>query len=195
MEVTIIMQKMLWTATSITLLDALKVEPTLLDDLDFGNEARTEKFNKIFKARYNTKSIAGETIELFKIYIDDTFNQYVDYYNELLDIYEEQLNYNDGIKATRIHRDTGDSQDTNNSHSENRIIDLPNSSTTGEYDSQKTKNETNSGLHNEYSKTISETVTGGVNVVDQRKKALEFIRNLYLEFADKFKDCFAFVYA
>lgn len=189
------MQKMLWTATSITLLDALKVEPTLLDDLDFGNEARTEKFKKIFKARYNTKSIAGETIELFKIYIDDTFSQYVDYYNELLDIYEEELNYNDGIKVTRTHIDTGDSQDTNNSSSENRIIDLPNSSTTGEYDTQKTKNETNAGLHNEYSKNIEETVTGGVNVVEQRKKALEFIRNIYLEFADKFKDCFAFVYA
>ena len=187
--------KMLWTVTSITLLDALKVDPTLLDDFDFGDTSRNTKFNKIFKARYNTKSIAGETIELFKIYINDTFNQYVDYYNELLDIYETQLNYQDGIKTTRIHRDSGDSQDNVNSSSENRVIDLPNASTEGEYDTEKTKNTTSSGLHNEYSKTISETLTGGVNVVDQRKKTLEYIRNLYLEFADKFKDCFAFVYA
>lgn len=187
--------KMLWTMTSITLLDALKIEPTLLDDFDFGNANRNEKFNKIFKAMYNTKSLAGETIELFKIYIDDTFNEFVDYYNELLDIYETQLNYSDGIKATRIHRDTGDSQDTANFSNENKVIDLPNSTTEGEYITEKTKNTNNSGLHNEYSKTISESITGGVNVIDQREKMLKYIRSLYIEFAEKFKDCFAFVYA
>lgn len=187
--------KMLWTMTSITLLDALKIEPTLLDDFDFGDNNRNAKFNKIFKAMYNTKSLAGETIELFKIYIDDTFNEFVDYYNELLDIYETQLNYSDGIKATRIHRDTGDSQDTANSSNENKVIDLPNSTTEGEYITEKTKNTSNSGLHNEYSKTISESITGGVNVIDQREKMLKYIRSLYIEFAEKFKDCFAFVYA
>lgn len=187
--------KTLWTKTSITLLEALQYNPDLLEHFDFNNANRTSMFKKIFTAHYNTKSIAGETVELFKVYIDNKFDEFVDYYNEMLNIYERELSYDDGIVVTREHVDEGDGSDSSESDSTDRFVDLPNRSTEGEYDSQRTIRNGNSSNSNEYHKEINETVKGGVNVIEQREKALKFVRNIYLEFANKFEDCFACIYA
>lgn len=185
----------MWTATSITLLDALEFEPTLLEHFDFGNETRNTMFKKVFVGRYGTKSIAGETVQLFKTYIDTTFDEFVDYYNSVLDVYEKELNYDEGIKITRKHVDNGSGEDTSNSGSTDTYIDLPNRPTQNEYASNKTNRNGNASSSNSYEKEINETVTGGVNVVEQREKAIKFLRNIYLEFANKFEDCFACIYA
>lgn len=255
-----------YSYTSLTLRDVLKIEPTLLDDLTMSTTDRTNKFRNMFKAYYNSKSIAGETIELFKLWIGDKFNAYKDYYEELLTEYEKAIALDDGVVTTITHNDVGsNSEEGTNSGTSSRNdsstndetgtnsqtgsgtdtksetrgvetdnntdnIDLPNSPTSGEYVSTRVKNHVdtdetnsatstnsesitgsyskgneysnessidNSGEYNKegsYSKTITETRKGGVNVIEQREKALAYIRNLYLDFVKKFEDCFACIY-
>lgn len=255
-----------YSYSSLTLRDVLKIEPTLLDDLTMSTEDRTNKFKNMFKAYYNSKSIAGETIELFKLWIGDTFNIYKDYYENLITEYEKTIALDDGIVTTIIHTDVGsNTEEGTNSDTSSRNdsstndesgtntqtgsgtdstsgtrgvetddntdnIDLPNSSSTGEYVSSRIKNHVdtdettsstttksesisgsykkgneysnessidNSGEYNKegsYTKSITESRKGGVNVIEQREKALAYIRNLYLEFVKKFEDCFSCIY-
>lgn len=255
-----------YSYTSLTLRDVLKIEPTLLDDLTMSTTDRTTKFKNMFKAYYNSKSIAGETIELFKLWIGDKFNAYKDYYEELLTVYEKTIELDDGVVTTITHNDTGsnteggtnsgtssrndsstnDESGTNSqtgsgtdtasgtrgveTDNDTDNIDLPNRTTSGEYVSSRVKNHVdtdetnssttttsesvtgsytkdneysnessteNSGEYNKegsYSKTITETRKGEVNVIEQREKALAYIRNLYLDFVKKFEDCFACIY-
>ena len=255
-----------YSYSSLTLRDVLKIEPTLLDDLTMSTAERTNKFRNMFKAYYNSKSIAGETIELFKLWIGDKFSTYKDYYEDMITEYEKSILLDDGIVTTITHTDIGsNTEEGTNSDTSSRNdsstndesgtntqtgsgtdstsgtrgvetddntdnIDLPNRTTTGEYVSSREKNhidtdETtsssttksesisgsyskgneysnessidNSGEYNKegsYSKTITETRKGGVNVIEQREKALAYIRNLYLEFVKKFEDCFSCIY-
>ena len=292
-----------YTYTSITLRDALKLDPTILNNLQMSTQERTTKLHNTFKAYYNSKSIAGETIELFKLWISDKFNVYKDYYEQLLDEYEKAINLDAGIVTTRTQVHTGTNEEEGTSHdtgsvvddasttdtatgSENGTIvddsttaktgtsedtgqivddtsatestsgsdsktlaktvnetgtldehndtdniDLPNRTTAGEYVSSRTKNiidndttkaltdnTTESGTNTgsktntydntrditnnntyskdgSYEKNITDTFQGGVNVIEQRTKALEYIRNIYLDFVRQFQDCFACIYA
>lgn len=188
-------QNLMWSDTSITLMDALKQEPTLLDEMVLSNSLRTIKFRAMFKAVYGTKSIAGETIELFKIYITNTFNEYREYYEEKLDVYEKELNYDNGIVIHREHSDDGSSSASMGNSTSNENYDLPNKTTEGEYITDKSKGTSKTNSNDSYEKDIVEDVTGGVNVVEQRDKMLDYIRSIYKEFVDRFWDCFSVVYA
>lgn len=188
-------QNLMWSDTSITLIDALKQEPTLLDEMSLSTPLRTIKFKMMFKSVYGTKSIAGETIELFKIYITNTFNRYKDYYEEKLDVYEKELEYDNGIVIHREHSDDGSSTGAIVSTGSSENIDLPNQTTTGEYITDKTKTSNGSNTSDSYNKDIEENITGGVNVVEQRDKMLDYIRSIYEEFVDRFWDCFSVIYA
>ena len=255
-----------YSYSSLTLRDVLKIEPTVLDNLSMSTSDRTIKFKNMFKAYYNSKSIAGETIELFKLWIEDKFNAYKDYYEDMLTVYEKEIALDDGIVTTITHTDVGsNTEEGTNSDTSSRTdassndesgttsetdtlsesvvttknidtqndtdnIELPNRTTAGEYVSSRIKNSVdtdetdnvadnktetksgsyqkgndysnessidNSGEYNKegsYSKNISELRKGDVNVIEQREKALKYIRNLYLEFVKKFEDCFSCIY-
>lgn len=184
-----------YSYTSITLRDALKLNPDLLENLTLSTTNRTKLFQDMFKAYYNSKSIAGETVELFKLWIEDTFNVNKDYYENILNEYEKELDLDEGFVLTREHRDNGSSSGTASSNSNTDNIDLPNKPTTNEYVSDRVKNNASSNNSDSYNKYLKETVSGNVNTLEQREKALKFIRNYYLEFVKKFDDCFAHVYA
>lgn len=184
-----------YSYTSITLRDALKLNPDLLENLTLSTTNRTKLFQDMFKAYYNSKSIAGETVELFKLWIEDTFNVHKDYYENILNEYEKELDLDEGFVLTREHRDNGSSSGTASSNSNTDNIDLPNKPTTNEYVSDRVKNNASSNNSDSYNKYLKETVSGNVNTLEQREKALKFIRNYYLEFVKKFDDCFAHVYA
>lgn len=184
-----------YSYTSITLRDALKLNPDLLENLTLSTTNRTKLFQDMFKAYYNSKSIAGETVELFKLWIEDTFNVHKDYYENILNEYEKELNLDEGFVLTREHTDNGSSSGSVSSNSNTDNIDLPNKPTANEYVSDRVKNNASSNNSDTYNKNVVETVTGNVNTLEQREKALKFIRNYYLEFVKKFDDCFAHVYA
>ena len=184
-----------YSYTSITLRDALKLNPDLLENLTLSTTNRTKLFQDMFKAYYNSKSIAGETVELSKLWIEDTFNVHKDYYENILNEYEKELDLDEVFVLTREHRDNGSSSGTASSNSNTDNIDLPNKPTTNEYVSDRVKNNASSNNSDSYNKYLKETVSGNVNTLEQREKALKFIRNYYLEFVKKFDDCFAHVYA
>ncbi len=202
--------EMLYSYATITLKDALTIDETLLDNFQMSTEDRTTIFKNQFISRFNTKSIGAETIPLFKLWITDTFNSIVKLYEKKLDIYERELNFDDGILITHIKQEEGGTNGSNNTTYNDAdggsVItsryDLPNGESDGYLTGKDitspttTKHSTNSNSYLEgYDKSENITTKGNVNVIDQREKAIKYIRNIYDEMCNEFKNCFALVYA
>lgn len=200
----------MYSYTTMTLLDAMKVKPDLLDNLEMNTQERTQAFKETFTSMYNTKSIGAETIELFQVWVENRFNELKRLYNSKLDIYEMNLNGDDGIKIIRetygsnsnTYNGSNNSTTTDTINDTQTNIDLPRNATNTEYPTSKVKNDgtdtrqiygasesTDSGSRSE-----TQTIKGDVNVIDQRNKWLNFIRDLYREMCQEFKDCFAIIY-
>lgn len=189
--------------------DALSENPSITENLVLDSTQRTNDFIKIFNATYNTKRLCTDDIDLFKEYITNTFNQHKEYYIKKLDVYERQLNGDLGESITRTLSDTTTNTASNQvgitgnqSGSGTEILyDIPRSQTKG---NPTNETDTTSTLTNSQSttgsssgntnKSVSENITGNVNVIKQRDLWLKFIRNIYLDFVDKFKDCFLQIY-
>ena len=178
--------------------DVLELYPTLLDELQFTNEDDTTKFIKMLKNKWFIYEIGGETIEEFKTYLTTTFNEYIEYYEEMLNAYKTEINMLDGIK-TSITYDETKQQDTsldNSGTSEDKTFGLPNKTTSTDYLTER------GTINNTARETFSDTTTknhsiqrtGGVNVIELKREYMNLIRNLYSEFADKFQKCFITLY-
>lgn len=194
---------MMYSPTTITLRDALRYETDLLDDLELSTDARTISFKNMFIAMYNNRSLGAETISLFKYWITDKFNEVKDYYEQRLDIYEKELDGDDGKTITRTLSEDNSSTVNNGSHTDSSNTgthyDLPRtSSATASPTTQDTEtnelngNSTSSGVGN---RDLTETITGDVNIIEQREKWLKFIRNIYHDMCKEFKDCFSLIYS
>lgn len=202
---------MMYSYTTMTLRDVIKNNPDLFENITMSTTERTQEFINRFKAVYNNKSIGAETVQLFKYWIEDKFNEIKPYYEKKLDIYERELNGDDGRKISRATSKTNSAQTattnaltgSTNGSGDTINYDLPRTSTPVEKPTtkvhtsdtlQKAENSTiNSSGNGEES--VAETITGDVNVIEQREKWLKFIRDLYRDMANEFKDCFAIIYA
>lgn len=182
------------TSYSITLYDAIKYDATLLDGFNFTNPAYTEEFKNHFINRFGIYEIGVETIELFKVYITNRFNLNKEYFEKLLDKYYEELNETDGYYHFEEHTisKNGSGNSTANSNLQN--IDLPNKVTNKEYVTSKNNSNNTDNYTTNDNETFNETRKGGVNVIDQRERILKYIRNIFLELVEKFKDCFCLLY-
>lgn len=167
-----------YSYSSITLRDAIKEEPQLLEAFVLNTQEQTTKFIDIFRAKWDMYDIGGETIELFKIFITNRFIVKKDYYQELIDEYETQFNYLDGRKTVTTYREDANTDSTD--------YDLPRK--TGATGTATAKTNVDGEL--EWTRTL----TGDVDVLEQKSKYMKFIRNLYEQFADEFKDCFSLIY-
>ena len=167
-----------YSYSSITLRDAIKLVPTLLDDFELDTEEQTNKFIEVFRAKWDLYDIGGETIELFKSFIDNRFKLKKEYYQQLLNEYETEFNYLDGRKTTTAYYESVNTDNTN--------YDLPRK--TGAEGTATTKENVN-GTHN-----YTRTLTGDVDVLDLKSRYLKYIRNIYEDFAEDFKDCFSLIY-
>lgn len=239
-----------YAVNTITLHDALEIDATLLDFMTLSTPAQTTKFKNMFIARYDIYELGGETIPLSKRFLKNKFDEYKDYYQELIDDYENKITYLNGIVSTEqlSYSDSGNGSvnksgsksltddttksgtntinDTINKSESNGInkdlIDLPNKTVSSNYVSKKdnttetkqgsqqdafsqatqdifsnTKEETSQDAHTYLdaksgSKTISRT--GDVNILEQKIKYQKYLRNIYLEFAERFKECFCLLY-
>ena len=188
--------------STMTLHDALIIDNTLLNFISLKTTEQTNKMKEIFLARWDIYEIGGETIPLFKRFLTNNFNKHKDYYQELIDDYENKINYLDGITSTEGVSYTDSS---NGSVSKARIgtenidvIDLPNKQTTNNYVSQKNNTSESISETNTYddSKAGNKIITrnGDVNILEQKIKYQKYLRNIYLEFAERFKDCFVMIY-
>lgn len=122
----------LYTRYTITLKDLLDREPTFLDNIFvFSKEEQSNKFKKVFVGMYWNYEICGETINEFRLMLEGIFKTKVDYYQEMLDAYETQINMLDGVKSNALVEN----------------IDLPNKKTDKEYISSKVKTTTSGGIN------------------------------------------------
>lgn len=167
-----------YSYSSITLRDAIVQEPTLLDEFVLETTEQTNMFKEIFRAKWDLYDIGGETIEIFKAFIDNRFALKKEYYQQLLNEYYDDFNYLDGRKTITSYSETVNTDNTN--------YDLPRK--TGATGTATTKENVN-GTH-----TYTRTLTGDVDMLDLKARYLKYIRNVYEDFANEFKDCFSLIY-
>ena len=199
-----------YSIATITLYDLLKMNEKFLDIFELDTDEQTNKFKEMFKSRFDIYEIGGETIPLFKRYLENTFNIKKDYYQELINDYEQKINYLDGYISNEIINDDythNENYERNNNalsttQNEQINIDLPNKNISTEYPTSKIKNNDNmTSSVNETSKNsrirnnkINTTKKGGVNILEQKRQYQKYLRNVYLEFVDEFKNCFVLIY-
>lgn len=171
-----------YSYTTLTLKDAINYDNTLLDNLNMDTNERTQKFKEMFMAMYRMKSIGAETVELFKIWIEDVFNQFKDYYIKKLDVYEDNFDYRLGITKnkyinTKMHNaknssysNTGNTQTDYNTNikntgdNENKTYSLPNRQTSAEnVKGYLTAEQDNSIDENEQKTGFDKTAISGSN--------------------------------
>lgn len=201
----------MYSYTTQTLRNVLENNPDLLDNLVMSTTDRTNNFKDMFKAVYNEKSIGAETVNLFRLWIEDKFNEVKRFYEQKLDIYERELNGDDGKKISRSLAEMNNAQtattngltSATNDTINTTNYDLPRTSnptekpTTKQTMSEAIQNTQNSTINSSGngSKSVTETITGDVNIIEQREKWLSYIRDIYRDMCKEFKDCFAIIYA
>lgn len=188
--------------------EALRIDPTILTQMTMNSQETTLAFQEMFKNTYYWHEIASETLPRFKLLVEQTFLKYKDYYEKALEIYNSDVDWKAGwltaineiTSSSDKRNETNTYNGTQNGNNNQTNIDLPNYSGTGTPSSK---------VETEVSNSISSTknyntdnITGrnfehnksSVNVLDERSKALSQVRNILLEFVEKFKFCFVLIY-
>lgn len=196
----------MYAYSTMTLYDVLLKEPTLLDDFELETDLQTSLFKSAFIARYNIYEIGGETINYFKMMIKNRFDLNKNYYQQLINEYAKAINYEDGYVVnetiTEDNDSTGTSNQATNSLSNSKRTDytLPYKQTNERYATNENVVDTDSDIdtQNTYNvndnKNLVRSKTGNVNVLDQKIKYMKFIRDVYRDFVEIFKDCFSLIY-
>lgn len=126
LKVVIIMDRLLYSKYTITLYDILNNDKfkdyNVFENIALSKKAQTTKLIDMITSIYYDYEIATENITTFKLALENTFNQYKVYYQEKLNIYE-----NNAIKLDDLIKD---SQEVIN-------VDLPNKNIDTEYPSRK----------------------------------------------------------
>lgn len=165
-----------------------------------------DKLLDMFLRKYRYYEICDKEESVFVQCVRDVFYEYLDYYTELLTNYNKEYDYALGNKKTMTRTDTTESNKNGTVAAENdnvhREYDLPNKVVdASSEDGYLTAKDTNKGSSSasteennssEYGSSI-ETVYHD-EFLDLKRKYLNQIRNVYEEFADKFKDCFLHIY-
>ena len=173
----------LYTRYTITLHDALIDNPDLLDGLVMSTADRTSKLKEMFISRWDIYEIGLETINLFKLCINNKFNT-------LVDAYETKINMLDGKKfSITTTRNKTINTDGNN---ESLNYDLPR--TVQAESKPSSKSSSNSANNSNEDSTETITQTGNENVIELKKEYMKIIKNIYLDFAEDFKTCFLDLY-
>ena len=139
-------------------------------------------------------------------FMKDTFDEYKDYYYELITNYKKEYDYALNNKRVITKRDelniNGNTLISNEQDGSNTRYDLPNKvvpssnwrSTPSDITDNKDSSVNNKDYTNETTRDSTTTTEFNNEFIDLKNKYINQIRNLYREFAMKFKDCFYQVY-
>lgn len=139
-------------------------------------------------------------------FMKDTFDEYKDYYYELITNYKKAYDYALNNKRVITKSDKlnieGNTQISNEQDASNTRYDLPNKvvpssnwrSTPSDITDTKDSSLNNKDYTNETTRDSTTTTEFNNEFIDLKNKYINQIRNLYREFAMKFKDCFYQVY-
>lgn len=186
--------------------DFLLLNPLFLDmTVGMSSQERTNKLKNALISEFNLYEIGGETEEIFKIMFADTFNQWKEYYEERITAYEKQYDYTLGNRRRTLKQSTigteGSQDSTGSSTNKHTDIELPNKQVSQDYEGYPNainKDVGSDESHREYENETNlndEVVTiFDDEFLDLKNKYLAQLRNIYLEFAKKFKECFILIY-
>lgn len=199
--------------------DVLTLCPDLLDNIVWDTTEHTTKLKEMLYAKYFNWEIAGETIQEFRLFMETKFQQYADYYAELLNAYEEEFDWKDGDVETDAYGiSKGNTREFTPRTKYRETVTPGVVSTTDNYDLPRSASSENrpssrsvstpsgnsvtetEGLEGKDTTTDAgnESHTGTrkhANLVKQRQWYLDSIRNVYAEFAEKFAVCFCNLFA
>ena len=180
---------------TMTLKDALATMPSLLDGITWDSEEHTTKLRDMIMAKFFNWEISGETLQEEALFLEMKFNEYKDYYLELLEAYETEI---DNWLAGTVVSEEGEASSesskdfTPRAEYTNEDYDLPRSTTSENRPSAKHTSKGTGGkdtTEDESSGSHSLTRTTG-DPIEQKAKYMKLLRSVYSEFADKFKPCF-----
>ena len=123
---------------------------------------------------------------LFFVAMNDIFKRYKDYYGELITAYQTEINFLDGDKVTTNYEN--DNVLTPRAQYETVNYDLPRSQSNIDRPTTKMSNGGVSGTDTTHYE--GETVRKGGNVIELKKKYMDLLRNVFDEFAEKFRPNF-----
>lgn len=192
------------------LVDALEIEPTLLDVFNFSKDplhdqafwdSQSETFKNIFKSRYYNYELGLETIPLFKEAIQNIFITKETEYKERLNVWFQERNQlitkYAKLDISRNDKFIGTYSYSGYTTDKTIITDLPNKNTTNEYPSEK-DNSTGSSDYNTNTNNFRYTNDSHVNnreLLDIKREYMNLVRNIYLEFMEDYKTCFCLLWS
>ena len=151
------------------------------DNLIMSTDSRTKAFKDMLYSTWNIYEISAETIQEFRLFLSSVFNEYVAYYEELLADYEKKIDFQEGITTVMNSKTNGVNKVLNvelpNKQLSNDVFDYPNTAN---------KDDTDTTTKTEY--------TNKANFNSLKRESMQMIRNIYLDFAMRFKDCFVHVF-
>ena len=180
---------------------------------DFGQFA--EEMKTVLYARWHEYEIAGETVGEQGDFILQTYYENRSYYKEMFDNYYKQFDYaTTGLrKVVEMHStntNTGsvvdDGSSSNTDETRGIHVDLPNKQIdpddiyTYPSDADKSNSESSTSNHNtrdienQGASDTTNTYVDNTRFLEMKARALRLIRNLYLDFAEKFSDCFIHIF-
>lgn len=173
-------------------------ELSLFDILDDNNvtETNARKLIEMLKLKYSYWEICEDDNDTFLILLTNKILAYRDYYQEIIDAYNTQINFLDGKKTvvTREDDSNGSGSSSGSNSSTGKGYELPNKTINdglGNLSNANTstgENENESSYEDHSEGTL--TTIGDVDVVDAKRRYLDLIRNIYAEWASKCEDCF-----
>lgn len=128
-------------------------------------------------------AVVHSNVFVYSIY--ETFHSRVSYYNQLLEAYEKEYNFEEGLTVTQ----TSSTTETGRTNGNEKQYDLPRSG--GE---SKPSNSVDSiaDVNNEASTTV--TRTDKSKFINLRTQYMNKVRDLFRDFALEFYECFILVY-
>lgn len=172
---------------------------------NFVNTEHSEKLCDVIISMYRYYEIGDDDLDTFGTFITDVYQVNKDYYIELINNYEKEYDYALNNKRVVSKQDTIDTDtDTteNNSYDgKHTDIELPNKVVSEDYEGYPnalSKDNDITSKHRVLDGTIQRTSTTTTEYnnefLELKKQYLQQIRNVYEEFAKKFKECFYIIY-
>ena len=158
---------------------------------------------EMLKAVYNYYEI-GDCDEMFN-FLSDTFTEYYRYYSEVINNYQKEYDYalNNKRKVSRVDNlniggsvNTKDSRAGSNTEYQlpNKVIDESYRSTPSNIVDTKDNSNQDKEFNTDTVRQSDTTTEFNNEFIDLKNKYMNQIRNVYREFAMKFKECFYQVY-
>lgn len=184
--------------------DEQTYESKLLSVFDVTGIDKNKLLNMI-KSIFRYHEIGSDDDDEFYQFMTDVFNENKDYYIDLITNYSKAYDYATNNKRTVSRSDTYSKSanviSSNSGNNEHTEYELPNKITDDSYKNAPSSISTDDNSGSTSSSTSGNTVGTSTTIytydnelLDLKRKYINQIRNVYEEFANKFKECFIMIY-